>query len=216
MAERDRRAGRIDVAVASLGEATEWPARVVLALARLPESAGDESRRILEEGLEIWAAEVGLDSLDEDLDQSEFEDFEPAGAMARGSDLDRPIDNLELERAFAEAEAQTDEMHDVNDVAERVLMSESAGLAALSGDDLVPAAEAGGNGLLSDLFGMDAAIVPEPISPPIVETSDRVGMESLSESVEEEGGVDPSRGVVLATLSRWLKNIEEGSRRRAQ
>ena len=43
-AERDRRAGRIDMAVAILGEPTEWPARAVLALARLPESEGEATR----------------------------------------------------------------------------------------------------------------------------------------------------------------------------
>ena len=39
--------------------------------------------------------------------------------------LERPIETSELDRAFAEAEAQTDEMHDVNRVAEHVLTYES-------------------------------------------------------------------------------------------
>ena len=39
-------------------------------------------------------------------------------------ELDRPIEAGELEHAFAEAEAQVDEMHDVNRLAERVLFDE--------------------------------------------------------------------------------------------
>ena len=62
-AERDRRAGRIDMAVATLGEPTEWPARAVLALARLPEGEGKATRRVLESGLDAWAEELGLDPL---------------------------------------------------------------------------------------------------------------------------------------------------------
>jgi hypothetical protein len=52
------------------------------------------------------------------------------------SELDHPIDHIELERAFDEAEAQTDEMHGANDVAERILMNEPIGLAELDGDAL--------------------------------------------------------------------------------
>jgi len=220
MAERDRRAGRVDVAVASLGEATEWPARVVLALARLSDFEANETRRILEEGLDLWAEEVGLDSLDESLDESEFEAFEPPQPRIEGqeSELDRPIDNDELERAFAEAEAQTDEMLDVNQVAEHVLMSESAGLASLAGDDLVPSSDHVGerDELLSDVFGMDAAVVPDSTLAAQPETANDVVSLAQSESVDEEADLHPSRGVVLATLGRWLENIEEGRARRAQ
>ena len=52
------------VAVAAIGEAVEWPARAVLALARLPDSDGVQTRRLLEEGLDLWAHECGLGSLD--------------------------------------------------------------------------------------------------------------------------------------------------------
>ena len=207
MAERDRRAGRVDVAVASLGEPTEWPARVVLALARLSDSDTGETRRILEEGLDVWAEEVGLDSLDE----SPFENIEPA-FEASASALETPIDNSELERAFAEAEAQTDEMHDVNQVAERVLMSESIGLAALAGDDLVPSDDHVGerDEMLSDVFGMDAAVAPNATP------TDLSSSPEPFESEQQDASLSPSRGVVLETLSRWLQNIEDGRARRTQ
>ena len=39
-AERDRRAGGADLALAALGDGTEWPARLVRALAVLPEGEG--------------------------------------------------------------------------------------------------------------------------------------------------------------------------------
>ena len=175
-AERDRRAGRTDLALAALGEGTEWPARLVLALARLPEEEGADAREILQATLDDWAAETGLASLDpaaepieaepasevaevesaeEAADVVEADRAEPVeeaselvvdavadesdfvvDAVAEESDLVvdavealdedllAPIEHDELERAFAEAEAQTDEMHDVNDVAERVLMDE--------------------------------------------------------------------------------------------
>ena len=40
------------LAIATLGEPSEWAARVVLALARLPQDEGHATRRVLEEGLE--------------------------------------------------------------------------------------------------------------------------------------------------------------------
>ena len=144
MAERDRRAGRVEVAVAALGEASEWPARVVLALAKLPELEAPETRQILEEGLDLWMTEVGLAPIEERVGTPQFE-------------FGRQIDNSELERAFAEAEAQTDEMHSANHVAARVLMDEPMGLAELGGDMLAPVEE-------SDLTAMDAAPVEDVFS----------------------------------------------------
>jgi len=210
MAERDRRAGRSEVAVASIGEATEWPARVVLALAKMPEGEASDARQILEEGLDLWAEESDLDRLDEILSDPDIEDYEPA-LDASESDLERPIDNNELERAFEEAEAQVDEMHDVNQVAARVLMDESMDLAAMAGDDLVPAAPSEdligvAEEMPGDVFGMDAALVPE--SSPIVRE------EAEAEFVENDS--DPSRTIILATLSRWLGNIQAGNERRVQ
>jgi hypothetical protein len=177
MAERDRRAGRVAVAVAALGEASEWPARVVLALARLPEFEAVETRQILEQGLDLWVAEVGLDPFEE-------------RAGTPSSELDRPIDNAELERVFAEAEAQTDEMHSANHVAARVLMDEPIGLAEMGGDMLTPVEE-------SDAISMDIAFV---------------------EGAEDQAAADSclSQPQVLATLEQWLQNLEGSSARRAR
>lgn len=179
-AERDRRAGRVEVAIAALGEATEWPARAVLALAKLPEFEAAETRQILEEGLDVWLAEVGLRSFEEPVDDEPVE--------SSSSELDRPIDNDELDRAFAEAEAQTDEMHSANHVAARVLMDEPIGLAELGGDVLAPDEES------VAALGMDAAMV-EDLAP-----ADRCS----------------SRSKVLATLERWLLNLEGRVARRAR
>lgn len=178
-AERDRRAGRIDVAIAALGDALEWPARVVLALAKLPVSEASETRRVLEEGLDAWMAEIGLSWLDESDEISSV-------------DLDRPIDDTELERAFADAEVQTDEMHDVNEVAARVLMQDSMDLAELGGDTLVPVDA-------SMSIQTDAAIV-----------DDLVGEDSVPPESSES---DPQ---ALAVLERWLQNLEGSGAGRAR
>lgn len=231
-AERDRRAGRTAIAIAALGEATEWPARAVLALALLPDGEGTHARRILEEGLDLWADESGLPSLAESLPVEPdalpvaFEDevlpsHELAPLGADGPEpielappvlaLDRPIEAGELERAFAEAEAQVDEMHDVNRVAERVLFDEPFGLAGLPeldppDDELDPleasAREAGAR------RPMDAASVPaRPVRPPAGESAlDAPG----------DGAGPRSRAVVLATLERWLQNLERGRAGRLQ
>lgn len=161
-AERDRRAGRKGLAVATLGDGQEWSARVVLALIHLPEEEGSDARSILEATLDDWAAESGLEALSavnpaEAVVVADTSDVSPpaeaaamlelmeaAGNTSPFSDISdisdaadvlaEPIAFDELERAFAEAEAQTDEMHDVNTVAARVLMDEPLGLAELSGD----------------------------------------------------------------------------------
>jgi hypothetical protein len=181
-AERDRRAGRIDVAVAALGEASEWPARVVLALAKLPEFEAAETRRILEEGLDLWIDEVGLSPLDEPSEPS-------------GTRLDSPIEPDELERAFAQAEAQTDEMHDANRVAERVLMDEPIGLAELGEDPLLADEVPDLNDVVSEL-AMDAA-----------EIDDLAILPDISGSADTK---------VLATLERWLQNLQSSSGGRAK
>jgi hypothetical protein len=184
MAERDRRAGRIAVAVAAIGEPSEWPARVVLALARLPEFEGAETRQFLEEGLDLWAMEVGLAPFGEPSSQTE-------------SSLDRPIEHSELERAFAEAEAQTDEMHDANRVAERILMDEPVGLAELDGDMIPPLEQ-------YDVMSTDACAVEE-VQP--VRASDPVG---------ETSHLQPSQAQIRAKLAGWLQNLEGSNARSAQ
>ena len=182
-AERDRRAGRVEVAAAALGEASEWPAKVVLALCRMPELEAPEARQILEEGLDLWVAEIGL---------VPFEDL----IESPSSELDRPIDNHELELAFAEAEAQTDEMLSANHVAERILMDEPFGLAESGGGTFLPVEDS------EDAIGMDAAFVEEPVA----EAEDPAAMTDSG----------PPRTKVLAILERWLQNLEGSAARRAQ
>lgn len=192
-AERDRRAGRTALAIAALGEAVEWPARAILALALLPESEGRAARRVLEEGLDQWALEAGLPSLDS-LEIAEAEGAEASSAIeAFPIDLDRPLDASELERAFAEAEAQVDEMHDVNSVAERVLFAGDFDLADLPGEELDPLEESARLAASQARSRvMDAASVPTPPARAIEGASGR-----------------PSREVVLATLERWLQNLAD-------
>jgi hypothetical protein len=201
-AERDRRAGRTALAIAALGEAIEWPARAILALALLPESEGRAARRVLEEGLDQWALEAGLSSLDA-LEIAEAEGAEASSAFEAfpieldrpldTSELDRPLDTSELERAFAEAEAQVDEMHDVNSVAERVLFAGDFDLAVLPGEELDPLEESARLAASQVRSrAMDAASVPTPAARALDATSGR-----------------PSREVVLATLERWLQNLAD-------
>ena len=204
-AERDRRAGRSALAIAALGEASEWPARAVLALALLPSGEGNHARRILEEGLDVWALEAGLPALDELDVQVDPEDAvaESAAVPAFASfplELDRPIEVGEFERAFAEAEAQVDEMHDVNQVAERVLFDRAFELTDLAGEELDPLEESArlatsraAEGRASGARGMDAAFVPP---------------RTITRSDEDLRDVRPSREIVVATLERWLQNLE--------
>lgn len=206
-AERDRRAGRTALAIAALGEAVEWPARAVLALALLPESEGHHARRVLVEGLDQWALESGLPPLDalSPVDEaavapaldlaSEADAFEPTDDDPSAIDLDRPLEAGELERAFAEAEAQVDEMHDVNRVAERVLFAGDFELADLAGEELDPLEESARIATASARTrGMDAAVVP---------TAHSGGWDV------DAGEGSASREVVLATLERWLQNLEQ-------
>ena len=185
MAERDRRAGRVAVAVAALGEASEWPARAVLALCRMPELEAPETRKILEDGLDLWVVEVGLAAFEDELES-------PA------AELDRPIDNDELERAFAEAEAQTDEMLSANHVAARILMDEPLGLAELGEEPLL------------SVEGFDYPVdAPEEAM-----AMDAACVEAAEDPVST--GSDRSRPEVLAILERWLQNLEGSSARRTR
>lgn len=191
-AERDRRAGRTALAIAALGEAIEWPAKAVLALALLPESEGGPARRVLEDGLDQWALESGLPPLDELEVIEEGADETPA-FQAFQSELGRPLEASELERAFAEAEAQVDEMHDVNQVAERVLFAGDFELADLGGEELDPLEESARIAASSERArAMDAASVP--------------ATRASDWDVEASSG-RRSREVVLATLERWLQNL---------
>lgn len=269
-AERDRRAGRTSLALAALGEGAEWPARLVLALAKLPEDEGAEARAILEGTLDDWATESGLASLDPNASAPESEEvqaaasdgdedelvvdavealeedlFVPTSPVAARNDiaaedeaargdgaeasseadaLAAPIGLDELERAFAEAEAQTDEMHGVNDVAERVLMDEPIGLAELDGQtfdateevavdaDPVEASDAG-DAVAATLT--DAARAEEPIWPePPRDASVLMGGADDREAPEVDAADSPpTRTQVITTLDRWLENLRAGEAR---
>lgn len=221
-AERDRRAGRIELALATIGEPVEWPARAVVAICRLPADEAD-ARRVLEEGLDLWAREAGLGDLDADraasahpsrsvgADVSEAvylraatgrpeDQMDPIGLLAHleqadrdaEASLDAPLDPTELERAFEQAEADVEAMHDVNDVAEQVLMNEAVAdddLAQLAGDELIPVDP---EDQAPDTLGMDAAYVAA--SDPDVAPAD-------------EGDADETQAI-LATLESWLINLE--------
>lgn len=219
-AERDRRAGHAALAIATIGEPVEWPARAVVALARLSASE-DETRRLLEEGLDLWAQESGLGELDvssvdveESLAGEMTSETDPLGLAseldATPTDLDTPLDPSELDRAFAQAEADVGSMHDVNDVAERVLMDEPVGFAELAGDDLAPAAapvESHAFDVVAppDTLGMDAAFVES--NAPTIASSDDAGRYTKPR--------DKRHRIALATLETWLLNIERRKARRA-
>lgn len=248
-AERDRRAGRSDLAAATLGEAAEWPARIVLALIGLPDGEGFATREMLMSTLDTWAAETGLSSLDMDfavvavevpVPRVRAESIESEVSLGTNAPvanaLDAPIEMDELERAFAEAEAQTDEMHDANTVAERVLMDEPFGLAELSGDAI--------DSIDDGLSEVDADYDPAsshagsawPAIPPSyprssshspgdeVEEMDAASVAYDDMSITEAAASDespevanemPTRGVVLATFERWITNLENNKAGRA-
>lgn len=151
----------------------------------------------------------------------------PIGEADVSDALAKPIEFDELERAFAEAEAQTDEMHGVNEVAERVLMDEPLGLAELDGQIHHAAEDAsvGGDheddgladevrspGVETDAAWAEAPIWPEPIEP----EPPRIAASSASLPEVETRDVDggrPTRTEVIATLERWLDNLRVGSAR---
>ncbi len=211
-AERDRRAGRTALAIAALGEASEWPARAVLALALLPDHEGGHARRVLEDGLDLWAFESGLPPIDEfderEISVRQVEAAPPGPAFDEFQiELDRPIEAGELERAFAEAEAQVDEMHDVNRLAERVLFDEPHGIAGLLDEELDPLEESARAAVSpAGRRPMDAAAVPPFAS----SRSERSGESGFGDSHDSHRS-GPSRAAVLATLERWLQNLERGN-----
>ncbi|MCA9503839.1 MAG: hypothetical protein H6748_02665 [Spirochaetaceae bacterium] len=220
MAERDRRAGRVGLAIAAIGEPAEWAARAVLALAHLPVGAGEEARRILEEGLDRWAADLGLAPLDAapvsatPMAPEAVPSAVAAARPAAAADLHDAIEVDELERAFAEAEAEVEAMHDVNSVAARVLMDEPFGLMELGADE--PAAGGGVSlhdvepiadlDLVPDVLPMDAAVVEESVHRRAAREEQAVG----------RGAERGPRADVIATLERWLGNLERRRARRAQ
>ena len=246
-AERDRRAGRKDLAVATLGDGPEWLARVVFALIHLPEEEGSDARSILEAILDDWAAESGLEALSgvdvteavvvaETLDVSppavEVAFLEPMEAAGNTSDipavadvLAEPIEFDELERAFAEAEAQTDEMHDVNTVAARVQMDEPIGLAELSGDALegiaaasTPLAPLEGISATDDAWTTAASVCATSYDVAPAESDDIASVadyvEDPADEVIKQG--PPLGAIVIGTLERWLTNLETTKTGRAQ
>ncbi|MCP4906673.1 MAG: hypothetical protein GY910_16990 [bacterium] len=226
-AERDRRAGRIDLAIAVLGEGTEWPARVVLSLTRLAPDEGAEARAILERGLDDWAAESGIDPLDPDAASGVAGSV---GSEVEAGDLDSPIEPDEFERAFAQAEAQTDEMRDVNRVAEQILSDEPAGLEEIEGQELAPgdrgpgevdppaAAAAGVESRMTetDAVWSDTAGWLEPTAAAAFSEDSGAWRDEESIGFRTAGGGRPSREVVVATLERWLVNLDESKLGRAQ
>lgn len=170
-AERDRRDGRPAMAAAAVGEPNEWPARVVLALTRLASEDLDGARRLLEEGLDRWALDLGLAPLDAPS---------PPARVQDGG-----VDAEELDRAFAEAEADVEQMVDVNRVAARVLLDEPIDLAEFSGDPGEPC---------------------DPGDPG----------EAFAGAAEPADEAPTSRAIMLATLERWLHNLEQRGVRRGR
>lgn len=245
-AERDRRAGRKDLAVATLGDGPEWSARVVLALIHLPQEEGADARSILEATLDDWAAESGLDALSGvDVMEAavvaetpavlppaeEVAFLEPTEAEVNTSDvsavadvLAEPIEFDELERAFAEAEAQTDEMHDVNTVAARVLMDEPIGFAELSGDAFEDIAAASApSAMLEGISATDDALTATTVRPTSYDVDPTEPHEIASVADYAEDPADevikkgrPSGTIVIGTLERWLTNLETTKTGRAQ
>lgn len=222
-AERDRRAGRTSLALAALGEGTEWPARLVFALAKLAEDEGGETRAILERTLDDWATESGIASLDPDASAPEAEEVQAAASDGDEDELvvdavdalAAPIGFDELERAFASAEAQTDEMHGVNDVAEQVLMDEPIGLAELDGQTFDATEEVAVDADPVAAIETDAAWAERPIWPePQRDASVLMGgsddREAPEVAVEDSS---PTRTQVTTTLERWLDNLRAGRAR---
>ena len=249
-AERDRRAGRVDLAIAVLGEGHEWPARVILALARLPENEGEQARAILEQSLDDWAAESGLEGLSpaqaieetaQPHDRSEVSESADAADApwpveappSPPDELAAPFEHDELERAFAEAEAQTDEMLDVNEVAQRILADEPLGLAELSEDafepidsgvahatEAAPRDDAVGRSVAGATDAAWAAPSIWPTGAADVQAEVFEGLQDEARSASAVGsavaaeprsceGEISSRDAILATLERWLGNLEK-------
>ena len=133
--------------------------------------------------------------------------FQVLFASQNAPDLEAPLDSSELDRAFAEAEAEVDSMHGVNDVAERVLMDERVGFAELAGDELAPidapdVSHAFDVEAPPDTLGMDAAFVEPEVVPNVWAGHD-------------PAQIDSKRQVALATLETWLQNLERRKAGRA-
>ena len=119
-----------------------------------------------------------------------------------------------LIREHPEKKAEVEAMHDVNSVAARVLMDEPFGLMELGADE--PAAGGGVSlhdvepiadlDLVPDVLPMDAAVVEESVHRRAAREEQAVG----------RGAERGPRADVIATLERWLGNLERRRARRAQ
>lgn len=251
-AERDRRAGRAGMAVAAIGEPVEWPARVVVALARLPDYEGIEARRVLVAGLDTWAKDFDLGALDEpEAPAAELEPRPPEEQVAETElaaedetedALAEPIEAAELDLAFADAQTEVESMRDVNEVAAQILADEPVGLAELAGTAIeeTPSARLVASDAWSEdrrerpryLSGsseFDVGVTEVAVADLGVERWDAPDgaeeIQSLSSarglSGPLEGGLDaaesmarPANAHTLATLERWLVNLESRRPRR--
>ena len=131
-----------------------------------------------------------------------------ARALQRVVDRERD----ELERAFAEAEAEVDQMRDVNEVAERVLLGEPVGVVDLLDEDLLDPepGRAGPSMFDPDPPGPDAAWAEQAVWPePVPEDPRRFEEGALALSQEQK--LEPEvrgRPQGLKTLERWLGKLE--------
>jgi hypothetical protein len=90
-------------------------------------------------------------------------------------------------------------MHDVNDVAAGVLFDDALDALDVAEDDLDPLERSARERMAGAASrAMDAAFVPDR-SPESVRATSGGGI---------QGGRGPSRAFVLATLERWLENLE--------
>ena len=202
LAEAQRRAGRPDearrIAEAGLAESPQRLAgRVALALALIDlgeiESAKDELSVVLETepghplARAAWAPLAAATPA-----PAMIEDAEPAEASPLAA-----LDEAELEDAFAEAEAEPDEMMTANHVAE-------AALRAVEDD--------GPEGVRLD---EDSPFATETVATLLEEQGDAASAEAIRSTLARRAPKAPAdfdRERVIATLERWLDNLR-GSKR---
>jgi len=211
LAEANRRAGRAKeaerVAREGLRERPDFVAgRVALSLALLDLGQLEEARSELMQVLEAIPDHALAENA---LRHAEVPDYVPAEERQETSGPLGDLDEEELENAFQEAEAQSDEMLSASQViaaaVRGVEQDEPEGVMSLTADSSF-ATETIADLLEQQDHTAEAQVIREALEAPVHSTTpDTEPDVPLPDTASD-------RARLIATLERWLENLRRGSR----
>jgi hypothetical protein len=225
VAEVHRREGQLDdarrVAAAGLAASPDSVAgRIVHALALLDLGETEAARGELVRGIEAVPGHSGLPSLVADAADSQARASLAGAAQGEQATARLPFDaradhtfgdavaDDELDAAFLEAESITDEMHDVNQVAQAAILAEErADAEGGEPDEFDGLAEA------EEFQPADhPAFATETMADLLERQGDGQGAQAIRRSLgRRELEPDPERDRVVVELESWLANLRRES-----